>query len=127
MPPWRQIGERTEPTRARPVPFCFHNFLPEPETSFLILGGGGTLAHCSAIVFHRFPEQCLVYLARREHFIRQLERANRLSTEIDYINSLPSFSLSSRTAHTAFALRAQASNAFPARLRPIRAHSARNG
>src|SRR5580693_9209743 len=27
------MGDRTEPTRARPVPFCFHNFLPEPATS----------------------------------------------------------------------------------------------
>src|SRR6478736_2546703 len=26
-----------EPTRARPVPFCFHSFLPAPETSFLFL------------------------------------------------------------------------------------------
>src|SRR5438270_10088371 len=25
-----------EPIRARPVPFCFHNFLPEPETSWRV-------------------------------------------------------------------------------------------
>src|SRR5258707_279019 len=31
-PPRPQSGERTEPIRARPVPFCFHSFLPEPET-----------------------------------------------------------------------------------------------
>src|SRR3712207_8997257 len=33
VPPWRHSGERIEPIRARPVPFCFHSFLPEPETS----------------------------------------------------------------------------------------------
>src|ERR1017187_119678 len=27
------MGDRMEPTRARPVPFCFHSFLPEPATS----------------------------------------------------------------------------------------------
>ena len=32
-PPWRQIGLRVEPKRARPVPFCFHGFLPPPRTS----------------------------------------------------------------------------------------------
>src|SRR5262249_14794722 len=30
---WRQIGERLEPWRAWPVPFCFHGFLPPPATS----------------------------------------------------------------------------------------------
>src|SRR3989338_8685703 len=32
-PPPFQIGERVEPWRARPVPFCFHGFLPPPRTS----------------------------------------------------------------------------------------------
>src|SRR5688572_6907201 len=32
MPPPRQIGLRDEPKRARPVPFCFHGFLPPPLT-----------------------------------------------------------------------------------------------
>src|SRR5690606_11112203 len=32
IPPPRQIGLRIEPTRARPVPFCFHGFLPPPLT-----------------------------------------------------------------------------------------------
>ena len=32
-PPWRQSGLRVEPKRARPVPFCFHGFLPPPRTS----------------------------------------------------------------------------------------------
>ena len=33
MPPWRHSGLRIEPTRARPVPFCRHGFLPLPLTS----------------------------------------------------------------------------------------------
>ena len=28
-----RMGDRIDPIRARPVPFCFHNFLPEPATS----------------------------------------------------------------------------------------------
>src|SRR3989344_1678010 len=32
-PPCRQSGERTEPARARPVPFCFQGFFPDPATS----------------------------------------------------------------------------------------------
>src|SRR5579872_4298712 len=27
------MGDRTEPIRARPVPFCFQSFLPDPATS----------------------------------------------------------------------------------------------
>ena len=33
MPPWRQIGFRIEPIRARPVPFCFQGLRPLPLTS----------------------------------------------------------------------------------------------
>src|SRR5690554_5611889 len=36
-PPPRQRGERNEPARARPVPFCFHGFLFEPATSPTVL------------------------------------------------------------------------------------------
>src|SRR6185503_20714015 len=36
-PPWRQIGPRVDPARARPVPFCFQGFLPPPETSPRVL------------------------------------------------------------------------------------------
>jgi hypothetical protein len=32
-PPPTQIGLRIEPTRARPVPFCFQGFFPLPLTS----------------------------------------------------------------------------------------------
>src|SRR3989344_919719 len=32
-PPPFQIGERDEPWRARPVPFCFHGLRPPPRTS----------------------------------------------------------------------------------------------
>ena len=39
MPPWRHSGLRTLPTCARPVPFCFHGFVPLPPTSarFLVV------------------------------------------------------------------------------------------
>ena len=33
VPPWRWIGGRPPPCRARPVCFCLKGFLPEPETS----------------------------------------------------------------------------------------------
>ena len=33
LPPPFQSGERIDATRARPVPFCFQSFLPEPATS----------------------------------------------------------------------------------------------
>src|SRR4029453_15938187 len=33
LPPPSQSGDRNEAIRARPVPFCFHSFLPAPETS----------------------------------------------------------------------------------------------
>src|SRR5713101_5471047 len=37
VPPWRQRGERIEPTRARPVPFCRQSLRPAPLTSLLSL------------------------------------------------------------------------------------------
>src|ERR1700720_4274403 len=37
VPPWRQSGERIEPTRARPVPFCRQSLRPAPLTSLLSL------------------------------------------------------------------------------------------
>src|SRR3984957_15042049 len=37
VPPCRQIGERVEPERARPVPFCRHGFLPPPAISPRVL------------------------------------------------------------------------------------------
>ena len=33
LPPPTQIGERIEPARAWPVPFCAYGFLPPPRTS----------------------------------------------------------------------------------------------
>ena len=33
VPPLRQSGLRISPTRARPVPFCRHGFLPLPLTA----------------------------------------------------------------------------------------------
>ncbi len=35
LPPPFHCVARIEPCRARPVPFCFHGFLPPPETSLL--------------------------------------------------------------------------------------------
>ena len=32
-PPERHKGDRADPARARPVPFCFHGFLFEKATS----------------------------------------------------------------------------------------------
>src|SRR5258706_14948055 len=37
MPPCRQCGERVDPCRARPVPFCFHGFEFPPDTSARVL------------------------------------------------------------------------------------------
>ena len=37
VPPPAKCGARIDPCRARPVPFCFHSFLPEPETSWRVL------------------------------------------------------------------------------------------
>src|SRR5690348_8074708 len=37
VPPCRHSGDRMEPTRARPVPFCRHSFFPDPETSLRFL------------------------------------------------------------------------------------------
>src|SRR5271166_2294036 len=37
VPPCRHNGERIEPTRARPVPFCFQSLRPAPLTSLLSL------------------------------------------------------------------------------------------
>ena len=36
-PPPRQSGERIEPARARPVPFCFQGLRPPPRTSARVL------------------------------------------------------------------------------------------
>ena len=37
MAPPRQMGERLEPERARPVPFCFQGLTPPPETSARVI------------------------------------------------------------------------------------------
>jgi hypothetical protein len=37
VPPLRQSGLRISPTRARPVPFCRHGFLPLPLTMRAVL------------------------------------------------------------------------------------------
>ena len=35
--PCRQSGDRIEPCRDRPVPFCFHGFFPPPDTMLRVL------------------------------------------------------------------------------------------
>src|SRR3954465_9054758 len=40
-PPPTQIGERLEPARARPVPFCRHGLAPPPRALPRVLGEGG--------------------------------------------------------------------------------------
>ncbi len=37
VPPCRHSGERVEPCRERPVPFCFQGFLPPPDTMLRVL------------------------------------------------------------------------------------------
>src|SRR5690349_18758654 len=36
-PPPRQMGDRVEPARARPVPFCLYGLEPPPDTSARVL------------------------------------------------------------------------------------------
>ena len=36
IPPPFHNGERFDPARALPVPFCFHGFRPPPRTSLLV-------------------------------------------------------------------------------------------
>ena len=37
IPPPLHKGDLLDPARALPVPFCFHGFLPPPDTSDLVL------------------------------------------------------------------------------------------
>ena len=57
--PCLQSGDRTDPTRARPVPFRFHSFLPEPDTSLRFLRRVRSLAQRRAIMLYRLPKQAL--------------------------------------------------------------------
>ena len=70
--------------RARPVPFCFHSFLPEPDTCQLVLGRVRSGALPGAVVLHRFPEQ--VFVHRAENLIGEIERADLLAAQIVNIN-----------------------------------------
>ena len=74
-----------EATRARPVPFCFHSFLPEPETSLRFLVACVPWRMRGAVMLHRFPEQGLVHLAA-EDLIGQLQGSDFVSAEIDNVN-----------------------------------------
>ena len=71
--------------RARPVPFCFQSFLPDPETSQRPFGFVRTGALPGAVMLHRFPEQILV--DRAENFVGQVERPNLLAAQIVNIDS----------------------------------------
>ena len=78
------VGSGSTPIRARPVPFCFHSFLPAPLTRPRVLGGVGPGPLRGAVVLHRFPQQVFVDCA--EHLIGQLQRAHFLAAQIHYIN-----------------------------------------
>ena len=67
-----------DPTRARPVPFCFQSFLPAPETWLAVLGGGSSLTKGGAVVLHRLPEQSIIDLSR-ENVVGEFELTNLLS------------------------------------------------
>src|ERR1700733_6029317 len=74
-----------DPTRARPVPFCFQSFLPRSGDLIAALGRGGSLTQSGAIVLDRLPKQRVVDLARKD-FVGEFEFSNFLSSEIDYID-----------------------------------------
>jgi len=72
VPPCR-TGEKDRSDRARPVPFCFQSFLPEPDTSF---GSCRVRARPlgRAVVLHRFPQQ--VFVHRTENLVGQVQRTD---------------------------------------------------
>jgi len=51
-----------------------------------ILGGVGALTHSGAIVLNRFPQESFVHFGGGKYFIRQLDRADLLPVQIDYIH-----------------------------------------
>ncbi len=77
MPPWRQIGDRIDPTRARPVPFCFQSFLPEPLTSLLSLVLCVPARCARQIIPHRFVQQVRVH-PRAKYVVGQFHLADVL-------------------------------------------------
>ena len=84
MSPCRHSGERIDPIRARPVPFCFQSFLPEPETSQRRLGLVRSGALPGAVMLHRFPEQ--IFVDRAEDLIGEIDRPDLLAAQIVNIN-----------------------------------------
>jgi hypothetical protein len=71
--------------RARPVPFCFHSFLPEPETSHRPLVLCVPARSEGAVMFHRFPEQ--VFVDRAENFVGEIQCPDLLAAQIVYVDS----------------------------------------
>ena len=57
MPPLRHSGERMDPERAFPVPFCFQGLRPPPETRPARLGRGGAAALIGLHSHDRLPEE----------------------------------------------------------------------
>src|SRR3989339_317995 len=55
-PPCLQSGERMLPALARPVPFCFHGFLPEPETSALVFAA---CVPCLRLALYHSTTSCM--------------------------------------------------------------------
>ena len=72
-----------EPTRARPVPFCFQSFLPEPETSHLSLVLAVPWPALGQEVADGFPDQVLVDVLELEDLGEQVDGAHLLVLEID--------------------------------------------
>jgi hypothetical protein len=75
VPPPFQSAERMEPTRARPVPFCFQSLRPEPDFP-LVLGLGGAGAALGQVVADGFPDQVLVDVFKLEDFGQQVDGAD---------------------------------------------------
>ena len=76
MPPCRHSGERIEPVRARPVPFCFQSFLPEPATSCRVFG---------LLMPHRLVQQRLVDFGAK-HLVGKLQLADFLIIQIHNVH-----------------------------------------
>ena len=104
MPPLRQSGLRISPTRARPVPFWRHGFLPLPLTAdrFLVCVRAAALG--GVLLHHRFPDHPGLD-ASTEHLFVQLDRADLFVLAVDDVNfhgyqlSAVSFQLASLSPH----------------------------
>ena len=79
-------GLRTEPIRARPVPFCFHSFLPEPGNFVAGLGLVSAGALAGQIMANRLVQQVFVDFGAKDR-VGQFHFADFRIIQIDNINS----------------------------------------